>query len=51
MSDLEGIHKQVIRAAMSAPYLQREEEHELALRSVLNVVDEALGRAPPSGAR
>ncbi len=32
MSDLEGIHKQVIRAAMSAPYLQREEEHELALR-------------------
>jgi RNA polymerase sigma-32 factor len=32
MSDLEGIHKQVIRAAMSAPYLQREEEYELALR-------------------
>ena len=32
MSDFEGIHKQVIRAAMSAPYLQREEEHDLALR-------------------
>ena len=32
MSDLDGIHKQVIRAALSAPYLQREEEHALALR-------------------
>ena len=42
MSDLEGIHKQVIRAAMSAPYLQREEEHELALRWSEDGDEEAL---------
>ena len=32
MSDFGGIHKEVVRAALSAPYLQREEEHDLALR-------------------
>jgi RNA polymerase sigma-32 factor len=42
MSDLEGIHKQVIRAAMSAPYLQREEERELALRWTVEGDEEAL---------
>jgi RNA polymerase sigma-32 factor len=32
MSDLGGIHKEVVKAAMSAPYLQRDEERDLALR-------------------
>ncbi|MFI4997909.1 MAG: RNA polymerase factor sigma-32 [Hyphomicrobiales bacterium] len=32
MPDLGGIHKEVVKAAMSAPYLQRDEERDLALR-------------------
>jgi RNA polymerase sigma-32 factor len=32
MPDLDGIHKEVVKAAMSAPYLQRDEERDLALR-------------------
>jgi RNA polymerase sigma-32 factor len=32
MSDLDHIHSQIVRAAISAPYLQRDEEHGLARR-------------------
>ena len=32
MSDLGHIHSQFVRAAMSAPYLGRDEEHQLARR-------------------
>jgi RNA polymerase sigma-32 factor len=32
MSDFGGVHKEVVQAALSAPYLQREEERDLASR-------------------
>ena len=32
MSDFSGIHKEVVRAALSAPYLEREQERGLAAR-------------------
>src|SRR5260370_27918187 len=42
MLDLGGIHKQVVKAAMSAPYLQRDEELDLALRWATGQDEEAL---------
>ncbi len=32
MSDFGGVHKEVVRAALTAPYLQRDEERDLATR-------------------
>jgi RNA polymerase sigma-32 factor len=42
MLDLGGIHKQVVKAAISAPYLQREEELDLAVRWSTEQDEEAL---------
>ena len=32
MAQLPGVHREFVRAAMAAPFLEREEEHQLALR-------------------
>ena len=32
MAQLPGLHREFVRAAMAAPFLEREEEHQLALR-------------------
>ncbi len=32
MAQLPGVHRELVRAAMSAPFLEREEERELAIR-------------------
>ncbi len=32
MAQLPGVHREFVRAAMAAPFLERGEEHELALR-------------------
>ena len=32
MAQLPGVHREFVRAAMAAPFLEREEEHLLALR-------------------
>ena len=42
MSDFGGIHKEVVRAALSAPYLEREEERGLASRWTEGGDEEAL---------
>jgi len=42
MSDLGGIHREVVKAALSAPYLEREEERELAARWCEGQDEEAL---------
>ena len=32
MAQLPGVHREFVRAAMAAPFLERDEEHQLALR-------------------
>jgi len=51
MSDLGSIHKDVVKAAISAPYLRRDEEHDLALRWCGLQDEEALHRLVSSHIR
>ncbi|SDR01532.1 RNA polymerase, sigma 32 subunit, RpoH [Rhizobiales bacterium GAS191] len=51
MSDLGHIHNEIARTAMSAPYLQRDEEHDLARRWCDTKDEKALHRLVTSHIR